>query len=119
MSFRKHLTICTLAGFALMSSVSAFAQTSASAPGAAAAPATKNEARKQNYRLETKVRHTLDKTRHLDASNITIVARGGKITLEGDAPDDQQIQLAGSAARQVAGVTGVTNNLRVRNVGGD
>jgi osmotically-inducible protein OsmY len=107
----KHLTIVTLTAAALAVIAPAYAQTDATAP------LTKKAVRKQNHQLESKVRHALTKTKQLDSSNITILARSGKVTLEGDAPDDQQIQLAGTAAAGVAGVTGVTNNLRVREVG--
>jgi hypothetical protein len=117
MPLSKHLTIVTLTAAALTVTIPAYAQTDATPPSAPTAPLTKRAVRKQNHQLEWKVRHALTKTKQLDSSNITILARSGKITLEGDAPDEQQIQLAGTAAAGVAGVTGVTNNLRVREAG--
>ena len=73
--------------------------------------------RKQNHQLESKIRHVLTKTKTLDSSSITILARSGKVTLEGQAPDKDQIELAGRTVTSVPGVTNVTNNVTVHEAG--
>ena len=120
-SLKKLITI-PLAVAALGGVVTANAQTDATASGAAAPststqPTTKKQARSQNHQLEMKIRHTLTKTKHLDSSGITILVKNGKVTLEGNAPDDDQIQRAVSTVQGVPGVTGVTNNLMVHEAG--
>jgi hyperosmotically inducible protein len=114
-SLKKLITI-PLAIAALTGAVTANAQTDTAASGASAQP-TKKQARTQNHELEKKIRHTLTKTKHLDSSGITILVKGGKVTLEGSAPDDDQIQRAVSTVSGVPGVTGVTNNLMVHEPG--
>ncbi|MCP3711386.1 BON domain-containing protein [Paraburkholderia sp. CNPSo 3274] len=114
MKFKPYMIALLTLG-ALTGIAPVFAQTDA--PGSGAAVPSKKEMRKENHQLEAKVRHELTQTKHLDSSGITILARGGKITLEGDAPDDQQINLAATRAAGVAGVTGVKNNLHVRAAG--
>jgi hyperosmotically inducible periplasmic protein len=83
---------------------------------ASAAP-TKKEIRKQNHQLELKVRHALTATKRLDSAGIVIVARGGEVTLDGDAPDADQIQVAAATTSKVSGVTDVRNLLHVREAG--
>lgn len=116
----KKLAAISFAIAALAGATTVQAQTdsaaSAAAPAAPAAP-TKKDIRKQNHQLESKVRHALTKTPHLDSSSITILARSGKITLEGMAPDDDQIKLAGKTAASVPGVSKVTNNVTVHEAG--
>ncbi|QGZ63061.1 BON domain-containing protein [Paraburkholderia acidisoli] len=115
MSLSKYLSTFALALAALSLAGTAFAQDDAAA--APAAPLTKKQIRTQNHQLESKVRHTLNRTKELDASGITIVARNGKITLDGTAEDDTQIQLAATTAATVPGVTGVSNYVRMREPG--
>ncbi|SOE83658.1 BON domain-containing protein [Burkholderia sp. YR290] len=117
MSSRKNLLTVAFAAAFIAGVVPAYGQTDTPASGVTTAPSSKKAARKQNHQLEGKVRHALTATKHLDSSGIVILARGGKVTLEGDAPDDQQIQMAAATAAKVAGVTGVTNNLHIREAG--
>jgi hyperosmotically inducible protein len=84
---------------------------------ASAGAASRKTIRKQNHQLESKVRHALTKTKNLDSSSITILARSGKVTLEGQAPNKDQIELAGKTATSVPGVTSVTNNVEVHETG--
>lgn len=114
-SLKKLITI-PLAIAALTGVSTANAQTDTAA-SSTSAPPTKKQARTQNHQLETKIRHTLTKTKHLDSSGITILVKNGKVTLEGNVPDDDQIQRAVSTVSGVPGVTGVTNNLMVRQPG--
>ncbi|MBB3262148.1 osmotically-inducible protein OsmY [Paraburkholderia bannensis] len=61
--------------------------------------------------LAKKVRSALTKTKGLQTINITVLARHGVISLTGNVPDNEQVQLAGDTATKIAGVTSVTNNL--------
>jgi osmotically-inducible protein OsmY len=117
MSSRKNTLAIAFVTVAIAGMVPVYAQTDPTAPDAITAPSSKKVARKQNHQLEGKVRHALTSTQHLDSSGILILARGGKVTLEGDAPDDKQIQVGATTAAKVSGVTGVTNNLHIREAG--
>jgi osmotically-inducible protein OsmY len=115
MSKCKKRTLIMFVAAALTGATSA--STYAQTDGTNTPPASKKEVRKQNHQLEQKVRHALTATRRLDSSSIVIIARGGAVTLDGDAPDDEQIQLAADTTSKVGGVTTVTNNLHVREAG--
>lgn len=78
---------------------------------------TKKEARQENHLLVKNVRHSLYRTKGLDASDITVFARNGAVTLVGTAADQGQIDLAGRRAAGVSGVVSVKNQL-VRHVNG-
>jgi hyperosmotically inducible periplasmic protein len=110
-----RLNMCIVAVVA--ASIASVTPVSAQTDSAASATPGKKAARKQNHQLELKVRHALTATRHLDSSGIVILARGSEVTLEGDVPDDGQIQLAAASAAKVAGVTGVNNELHVHEPG--
>ncbi|MBN3829608.1 BON domain-containing protein [Burkholderia sp. Ac-20384] len=69
--------------------------------------------RAADRRLARTVRNALSATPHLVSSDITVVARHGVVTLIGQVDDQAQIQLAEASARQVAGVSSVTNNLNI------
>jgi hyperosmotically inducible protein len=74
------------------------------------APQTSKEIRRANRLLERKVRTALTKAK-IDARALTVLAKGGAVTLLGGAPDSTQIQRAGDVAKQVPGVTSVDNRL--------
>ena len=112
MSLSTNWIIVAAVAATVAGAAPAYAQTDTSASGTSAPP-TKKVIRKQNHQLEIKVRHALTATKHLDSSDIVILARGGEVTLLGEAPDASQITVAGSVAGKVPGVTGVTNNVRV------
>ena len=78
---------------------------------------TKKAQRAQNRQLAKSVRQALFKAKHLDASNVVVVARGGTVTLVGTVPTGEQVQLAGETAGNVQGVHSVTNNLALREAG--
>jgi hyperosmotically inducible periplasmic protein len=69
--------------------------------------------RAQDRALAKKVRIVLEKKKGLDMSDVTILARDGKVTLAGTMPDTNQIQLAGNSATGVNGVQSLTNDLGI------
>jgi hyperosmotically inducible periplasmic protein len=117
MQFRidPHYAVAVL----LLASVGSHAQTDASTENASSSTGTsltKKQIRHQNFALEKTVRHTLQKTKNLDSSNIVIVARGGNVTLEGSVLEAGQIDLAGESAARAPGVKHVDNRITVREV---
>lgn len=81
---------------------------------APASSMSKKASRAENRRLEKSVTHSLSGTRGLDATNIVVVARGGRVTLAGSVPEASQAGLAVSVAKGVAGVIAVNDLLTVR-----
>jgi hyperosmotically inducible periplasmic protein len=77
---------------------------------------TRASIRKANHRLEHNVRIAITRAKIPDA-DIRIVARNGKVTLDGTVPDDSMVQPAAEAAGKVAGVTSVQNLLTMREAG--
>ncbi|WP_175657578.1 MULTISPECIES: BON domain-containing protein [Burkholderia cepacia complex] len=73
----------------------------------------RKEQRAADRLLAKKVRRALSATPHLASSDITVLARRGVVTLIGHVDEEAQIQLAEASARQVVGVTSVTNNLNI------
>ncbi|CAM2156528.1 hyperosmotically inducible periplasmic protein [Pararobbsia alpina] len=73
----------------------------------------KKAQRAANHALAKRVRVALDKTKGLDSSDITVLAKGGVVSLEGTVPDDKQIPLAESTTKSVSGVDSVTNYVRL------
>lgn len=111
------VTACAVA--ALFVSQAAVAQTDADATASQPAAAqTKKEVRKQNHQLENAVRHALTRTKGLTTTGITVLAKGGVVSLIGNVPDESQIALAGNATKQVAHVSTVDNRLGVAEEGG-
>jgi hyperosmotically inducible protein len=78
---------------------------------------TKKATRAQNHQLARNVRQALSKTKNLTSSAVTVLARGGKVTLNGTVPADEQIAIASEVASGVPGVSGVENNLLLRVAG--
>jgi osmotically-inducible protein OsmY len=74
---------------------------------------SKKQMRADNRALSHEVRKSLTKMKGLDSSRISVLARGGIVTLAGSAPDQSQIESAGTAAGSVAGVSHVDNRLTV------
>ena len=70
--------------------------------------------RAANRALEKKVRVALTRTKGLDVSDVTVVARKGAVTLVGTVPDSQQVQLAQSTVQGLDGIASLTNNLTTR-----
>jgi hyperosmotically inducible protein len=85
--------------------------------GAQEAGATKSSVRAADRQLAKKVQTTLYKQKGLESADVHAVARGGKVTLVGMAPDQTQIDLAAKVAEGVPGVSSVKNNLTVEEAG--
>ncbi|MGU7784421.1 BON domain-containing protein [Burkholderia sp. PU8-34] len=83
----------------------------ASAAESAAAPVS---ARKANRALRRQVYAAIGKHKKISAGNISIVARGGAVTLNGTVTDASQINEVAEIAKGVPGVTSVTNKLSVQ-----
>ncbi|WP_233872904.1 BON domain-containing protein [Paraburkholderia adhaesiva] len=113
------IKIITLASSVLvmLASVDARAQASDGGEMAPATPAAPS-AKAQNHALVKKVRAALVKTHGLHTENIIVRAHGGAVVLEGTVPEAPQIDLAGTAAKGVAGVTSVDNHLSLKEQGG-
>jgi osmotically-inducible protein OsmY len=77
---------------------------------------TRASIRKANHRLEHNVRTAITRAK-IPGADIRIVARGGKVTLDGTVPDQAMVEPAGTAAGTVAGVTSVQNLLTMREAG--
>ena len=101
-----------------LTSVPAWAQSSATstepsaAPAASAAPAPKSD-RSANRALRRKVYSAIVKHKEISAGNISVVAKGGAVTLYGTVTDPSQIDKVAEIAGGVQGVTSVTNKLTV------
>ncbi|MFC0400829.1 BON domain-containing protein [Paraburkholderia rhizosphaerae] len=77
---------------------------------------TRASIRKANHRLEHNVRTALLRAK-IDNADIRVVARGGKVTLDGTVSDQSMVQPAGEIAGKVPGVTSVQNLLTMREAG--
>lgn len=104
-------TAATLAGTSF-----ANAQTTDGTTDNAAQPSKKVQ-RARNHQLEKTVRRALSHTKDLESAGITVLAKGGVVTLDGTVPENDQIQLAEDTASGVAGVSSVKNNLIMRETG--
>ncbi|WP_321962202.1 BON domain-containing protein [Paraburkholderia sp. J7] len=83
----------------------------ASATQSAAAPVS---ARKADRALRRQVYAAIGKHKEISAGDISIVARGGAVTLSGTVVDASQVNEVAQIAKGVAGVTSVTNKLTVQ-----
>jgi hyperosmotically inducible periplasmic protein len=99
---------------AVMVACNVYAQASDAAADAQTAQASAKADKKANRQLGHKVRAALAKAKGLDVSSIAVRARGGAVTLTGSVPDQGQIELAGTTAKGVAGVSSVSNKLNVQ-----
>lgn len=102
-----------------VASLGASAQPAASGPGAddvsavaSAAPAKSQRA--ANRALRRKVYAAVVKHQEIDAGNISVVARGGAVTLDGTVSDASQIGKVEDIVKGVPGVASVTNRLALR-----
>lgn len=106
----------------VVASFNAWAQTSdatatASQSGATASAGTsKSAARKANRALSKKVLQALSKG-GVNTSGISVLAKGGAVSLAGHVSDPADIDKAGSIAKGVSGVSSVKNALSI-NQGG-
>jgi hyperosmotically inducible protein len=96
----------------VMASLNAYAQSSDATvtPATTAAPSAK-ATRASNRALQRRVLKALARTKGLTTERISVRARGGVVTLEGQVTDQAQSDLAAQAAQGVEGVTSVKNAL--------
>ena len=103
-----------------LASMHAWSQTSettgsSNGPGmAASGAATAKTTRQANRALRRKVYAAIVKYKEIDAGNISVVAKGGAVTLDGTVVDPSQIDKVTEIAKGVTGVMSVTNRLTVR-----
>lgn len=120
MQLRHVLAICGTTSAVLTASIS-YAQTKPTAgDGTAAsemATPNKKQMRASDRMLARAVRKSLTKVKGLDSSAITVLARDGKVTLDGTVPDESEIPSAVQAATSTQGVTTVDNRLSMREEG--
>ncbi|QCP50269.1 BON domain-containing protein [Trinickia violacea] len=83
----------------------------ASTSQGAAAPVS---ARKADRALRRQVYAAIGKHKEISAGNISVVARGGAVTLNGTVTDASQVNEVAEIAKGVPGVTSVTNKLTVQ-----
>ncbi|MGF6769973.1 hyperosmotically inducible protein [Paraburkholderia sp. GAS199] len=97
----------------------AVAQTTTDAAASqTAAPASRKAVRAENHQVSRAVRHALNTTKGLTASNIAIVVKGGVVSLVGTVPVESQIALAGDVAKRAAHADSIDNRLSVAEEGG-
>jgi hyperosmotically inducible protein len=87
--------------------------TSGPAVASTAAPSSSKATKKANHKLENDVRRALAKAKGVNPEGIVVLARNGVVTLTGNAPDSDQAARATQAAKTVAGVTSVINQITV------
>ena len=75
---------------------------------------------KSDLRLERRIRREImkDKSLSTDAHNVKIVARDGKVTLRGPVKSDAEKTAIEQKATEVAGAGNVTNELTIKESGG-
>jgi hypothetical protein len=105
-----------------MASMSAWAQPQAAASDSAgaqaasamAAPGAAAPTRRQANRARRRQGYAaIGKDKSINAGNISVIAKGGAVTLNGSVADAAQIGKVEEIARGVPGVTSVTNKLTV------
>ncbi|MGK8975265.1 BON domain-containing protein [Burkholderia cenocepacia] len=102
-------------GAGAQSGASAGMPASAAGVGGAASAGTRAKAMRQaNRALRRKVYAALARHREIDAGSISVTAKGGAITLNGTVAEPSQLETVEQVAREVAGVTSVTNRLAVQ-----
>jgi hyperosmotically inducible periplasmic protein len=120
----KVINIVSLAGSAMIvvASINAWSQTSgsnATSAQSSMAPASEGGAKatkQANRSLSKRVRAALLKG-GVDASKISVVAKGGAVTLAGTVTDSSQSDKATEIAKTVPGVTSVKNSLGLNQPG--
>jgi len=103
----------------LLASPVSFAQSSGAMamPAAASAPSAK-AMRMANRKLAKTVRAALTKAKPaLPMADITVLAKGGVVSLTGSVPSQDQSTQATTVAQGVAGVTSVNNKLSIKEPG--
>jgi osmotically-inducible protein OsmY len=85
-----------------------------STAAAASGGMTAKESRAANRALRRKVYAAIVKHKEIEAGDISVVAKGGAVTLNGTVVDASQIDAVAEIAQGVPGVTSVTNKLTVK-----
>ncbi|MCP3713415.1 BON domain-containing protein [Paraburkholderia sp. CNPSo 3274] len=81
---------------------------------AASGSTTAKDIRKADRALRRKVYSAIVTHREINAGNISVIAKGGAVTLDGTVVDASQIDKVSEIAKGVPGVTSVTNKLTVK-----
>jgi hyperosmotically inducible protein len=81
---------------------------------AASGGMTAKDNRAANRALRRRVYAAIGKHKEINAGDISVVAKGGAVTLNGTVADASQIGEAAEIAQGVPGVTSVTNKLSVK-----
>ena len=121
MTTKRTLRIAGAVLFAL-ASFHAWAQPGASEANAASNATavaasggmTARDVRKANRALRRKVYAAIVRHKEISAGDISVVAKGGAVTLNGTVVDASQIDKVADIAQGVPGVTSVTNRLTVK-----
>jgi hyperosmotically inducible protein len=121
MTTKRTLRIAGAVLFAL-ASFHAWAQPGASEASAASNSTavavsggmTAKDTRAANRALRRKVYAAIVKHKEISAGDISVVAKGGAVTLNGTVVDASQIDKVAEIAQGVPGVTSVTNRLSVK-----
>jgi osmotically-inducible protein OsmY len=114
----KKIQVCVAAVATLVAAVSFDAwsqngQPSANAASAASGAAAPANNRKTNRALRRQIYAAIGKNKEINAGDISVIAKGGAVTLSGTVNDAAQIATVGEIAKSVPGVTSVTNKLTV------
>ncbi|QCP52633.1 BON domain-containing protein [Trinickia violacea] len=72
------------------------------------------DARKANRALRRQVYAAIVKHKEINAGDISVIAKGSAVTLDGTVTDASQIDKVAEIAKGVPGVASVTNQLTVR-----
>ena len=113
----RALAIATLI---LAASTNAWSQSGQTASAPSGAPAVEASAaapvssRQANRALRRQVYAAISKHKEISAGNISVVAKGGAVTLNGTVTDASQINQVVEIAKGVPGVTSVTSKLSVQ-----
>jgi osmotically-inducible protein OsmY len=81
---------------------------------AASGSMSAKDIRKADRALRRKVYSAIVTHKEINAGNISVVAKGGAVTLDGSVVDASQIDKVSEIAKGVPGVTSVTNRLTVK-----
>ncbi|MGF6605818.1 hyperosmotically inducible protein [Paraburkholderia sp. WSM4175] len=84
------------------------------APAMSASAAAPVSSRQANRALRRQVYAAIGKHKEISAGNISVIAKGGAVTLSGTVTDASQINQVAEIAKGVPGVTLVTNKLTVQ-----
>jgi hyperosmotically inducible protein len=83
------------------------------APAMSASAAAPVSPRQANRALRRQVYAAIGKHKEISAGNISVIAKGGAVTLSGTVTDASQVNQVVEIAKGVPGVTSVTNKLTV------